>query len=103
VTYRVIVTPEAEMGIRNSFHYILQRSPLNGARWLQGLYHQIDTLERLPERGAYARERDYVEEDLRQLLFKSHRIVYWVDKAKSIVYILQVRHTKRRTIGDAHC
>src|SRR5437762_1748091 len=59
--------PEAEKGIRTSFQYIHERAPLNAARWLQGLYDQIDTLERLPERCAFARERQYLEEDLRQL------------------------------------
>jgi plasmid stabilization system protein ParE len=47
--YDVIVTPEAQAGIREAFLYIQERSPLNAARWLQGLYAEIDTLEPLSD------------------------------------------------------
>ena len=98
--YEVIVTPEAQEGIRNSFQYIYERAPLNAARWLQGVYDQIDTLERFPERCAFAREREYLEEDLRQLVFKSHRIIFRIDKARKVVYVLHVRHAGRRAFGE---
>ena len=98
--YEVIVTPEAQAGIGESFNYVHERAPLNGARWLQGIYEQIDTLERHPERCACARERAYLEDDVRQLIFKSHRIVFKVDKARRTVYVLHVRHAKRRAIGE---
>ena len=100
MNYDVIVTPEAQAGIRESFNYIYDRAPLNAARWLQSLYRQIDTLERHPERCAFARERAYLEDDVRQLIFKSHRIVFKVDKARRTVYVLYVRHAKRRAIGE---
>jgi len=35
VKYQVIVTPDAQAGIRESFIYIHERSPLNAARWLE--------------------------------------------------------------------
>ena len=98
--YQVIVTPEAQAGIRSAFDYIRKRAPLNAARWLQGLYQQIDTLERCPERCGFARERRYLEEDLRQLVFKSHRIVFQIEKRNRKVYVLYVRHAKRRAVGE---
>ncbi|MBY0506529.1 MAG: type II toxin-antitoxin system RelE/ParE family toxin [Bryobacteraceae bacterium] len=98
--YTVVVTAEAQTGIRESFLYIFERSPENAAVWLQGLYNQIDTLERTPERCAYARERIYLDEDLRQLIYKSHRVVFCVDHKQSAVYVLHVRHGKRRAIGE---
>lgn len=76
--YKVIVTPEAEFSIRESFLYIFARSPLNAERWIRSLYAEIDTLETFPERCAFALEREYLEMDLRQLLFKSHRVVFSV-------------------------
>jgi plasmid stabilization system protein ParE len=62
--YEVIVTPEAQAGIREGFEYIAARSPLNAAHWIRGLYSQIDSLERFPERCAYAREREFLDEEL---------------------------------------
>ncbi|MBL8232069.1 MAG: type II toxin-antitoxin system RelE/ParE family toxin [Bryobacterales bacterium] len=99
--FEVIVTPEAQAGIRKSFLYIHERSPLNAARWIEGLYDEIDTLERFPERCSYAREREYLEEDLRQLVYKSHRVVFYVDKPKHTVYVLYVRHARRRAVGES--
>lgn len=98
--YHVIVTPEAQAGIRESFAYIHERSPLNAARWLQALYAEIDILEKFPERCAVAREREYLDEDLRQLVFKSHRVVFTVQKKEKRVYVLYIRHAKRRAVGQ---
>ena len=98
--YEVIVTPEAQEGIRASFQYIHERSPLNAARWLQGLYDRIDTLERSPARCGTARERKYFEEDLRQLLFKSHRIIFRINVSQKAVYVLYVRHAKQQAVGE---
>lgn len=93
--YQVIVTPEAETGVRESFRYIYKQSPLNAENWLRDLYAKIDTLEQFPERCAFARERDYLEEDLRQFNFKSHRVVFQVNNISSTVYVLHVRHSSR--------
>ena len=98
--FHVIVTPEAQTGVRESFLYIHERSPLNAARWLRTLYKKIETLARMPERCGSAREQEYLEEDLRQLVFKSHRIVFQIDKPQKTVWVLWVRHAKRRAIGD---
>jgi plasmid stabilization system protein ParE len=100
VKYQVIVTPEAQAGIRESFAYIHERSPLNAARWLQALYAGIDTLENLPERCSVAREREYLDEELRQLVFKSHRVAFTVQKKEKRVYVLYVRHARRRAVGE---
>lgn len=98
--YKVIVTPEAQASIRESFLYILARSPPNAERWIRKLYAQIDTLETFPERCAFALEREYLEVDLRQLLFKSHRVVFSVEKENSTVWVHEVRHAKRRALGE---
>ena len=98
--YRVIVTPEAQTGVRQAFEYIHERAPLSAARWLKGMYQKIDTLERFPERCTLARERAYLDETLHQLLFKSHRIVFLIDKKQHTVYVLYVRHVKRRAVGE---
>lgn len=99
-SYSVIVTPEAQAGIRESFLYIRARAPLNAERWLKQLYAQIDTLSRFPERCAFAPERAWLEEDLRHLIFKSHRVVFHIDRENEKVCILHVRHASRRAVGE---
>jgi plasmid stabilization system protein ParE len=63
-------------------------------------YRQIDTLETMPERCALARENEYFQDELRQLLFKSHRIIFRVDRAERIVWVLYVRHGRQGAIGE---
>ena len=57
-------------------------------------------MEQFPERYAYARERDYLKENLRQLIFKSHRVVFQADKKADTVYVLDVRHSRRLAVGE---
>jgi len=51
------------------------------------------------ERCGFAREREYLEEYLRQLLLEAHRLVFRIDKARKTVYVLHVRYARRRTAG----
>ncbi len=53
----------------------------------------------MPERRPQARESDYFEDTLRQLIFKSHRIIFRINDSKRIVDILYVRHGKQRRGG----
>lgn len=98
--FEVVVTPEAQAGILESFAYIHDRSPLNAARWLEALYAQIETLEHFPQRCAKARESEYLDDDLRQLVFQSHRVVFAIRIAERRVDVLYVRHAKRRAVGE---
>ena len=98
--YKVVVSPEAEFSIRESFLYILGRSPLQAERWIRSLYAEIETLETFPERCAFAREREYLEEDLRQLLFQSHRVVFSIDQTSRTVCVHEVRHAARAALGE---
>jgi len=65
-----------------------------------GLYKQIETLERFPERCSYAREREFFGGNLRQLLYKSHRIVFEVDVTGKRVSVIYFHHAARRAIGE---
>jgi plasmid stabilization system protein ParE len=96
--YEVIVTPEAEAGIVSAVAFIRQHSPENAIKWVRGLYKKIQTLETMPERCPLARENEYFEEELRQLVFKSHRIIFRIEKREHLVIVLHVRHGKQRTI-----
>lgn len=98
--YEVIVTPEAEAGILGALRYIHDNSPRNAGKWLRALYLKISTLESLPGRCGIAREQDYFEEELRQLIFKSHRIVFQIEKKARIVRVLYFVHGKQQAVGE---
>ncbi len=98
--YQVIVTPEAEAGILAAFRYIHDDSPRNAGKWLRALDSKISTLERFPGRCPIAREQEYFEEELRQLVFKSHRIVFQIEEKPRIVRVLYFVHGRQRAIGE---
>lgn len=98
--YKVVLTPEGEEALLQAFEYIFERAPFNGMRWLRAFHRAADSLGFLPERCPFAPERMVLEENLRHLVFKSHRIVFRVDKAKKEVHIVDVRHGRRRAGGE---
>jgi plasmid stabilization system protein ParE len=100
VTYAVFITPAAEAEIRETFTYIHRDAPLNAQRWLTRLYEQIDTLELFPNRCPVAPDSEHMGQELRHLLFESHRIIFRVETEARIVRILGVRHASRRAMGE---
>lgn len=99
MTYAIWFSPTARAEILEAFEYIRsdQHAPLNAARWLDGIIEAITTLAEFPESHALARESDEFEQVLRQLVFKSHRIVF--DVAGTTVRIHRVIHTARPSMG----
>ncbi len=95
---KVKIDDDAWHDALQAFHYIRNRAPLNAERWLQGLYDAVQSLEIMPQRCALARENEFFDEELRQLVFKSYRIVFTI--RTDTVHILFVRHTARRPLGE---
>lgn len=96
--FRVVMTPSADADVDDAFACIHQRSPRNADRWLAGLEEAFRSLRRFPKRGARAPESQFLQQDLRQLVYKSHRIIYRVEPG--VVRVLFVRHAARRPVGD---
>jgi plasmid stabilization system protein ParE len=93
--YEVIVTPAAENDVAEGFAYIQARSPLNAERWVRGLYKLVHKLESMPKRCGRAREADDLGLDLREIVFKSHRIVFQIDETEGVVFVVRVFHGAR--------
>ena len=98
--YSVEMTTTAERQLREAFHYIYERAPLNAGRWLNSIRDAIETLEFLPSRCGIAPESRFVDAELRHLLFKSHRIIFEVDEATRTVRILYVHHSSMRPVEE---
>jgi len=98
--YSVEMTPTAERELKSAFRYIHARSPLNAVRWLKKIHQAIDSLEDFPTRCGIARESAHLGETLRQFVFKSHRIIFFVDEPSKTVRILFVRHAKMQAVGE---
>ena len=97
--YEVIITPAAEADVAEAFAYIRSRSPLNAEKWLRALYDVVDGLAEIRGYGR-APESDWLDFDLHQKVFKSHRIVYSIDHERRRVYVHYVRHGARRAVRE---
>ena len=98
--YVVIVTPEAQSNIAAAYEYIAQHSPASADKWLLELYKKIDGLEQYPRRFGYAREQAHFADEIRQLVFKSHRIIFTIDDSMRTVHVAFVRHARMRSVGE---
>jgi plasmid stabilization system protein ParE len=92
--YRAEITAPAEAELQAAYQWIARDSPAAAERWRKGIYDVARSLETLPFRYGLAPENAAVDFELRQYVYKSHRILYTViDKT---VYILHVRHGARQ-------
>jgi len=93
--YHVIITPEAEAGLRAAYRYIRKQSPQAAREWIRHARQSIRTLSHHPERCPLAPESASFDEPIRELLFGSgnrgtYRVLFTV--VGQSVYIVQVRH-----------
>ncbi len=94
MTFRVVIEEQAADDITAHALWIVSRgAPENAARWVEGIEEAIRSLAFLPERCPLAAESDAFEFEIRQLLFKSHRVLF-VIQGKA-VHVLHVRHAAR--------
>ncbi len=76
------------------YRYLARSSPVNAAKWYDGLERAIRSLERFPRRCPRAPEGEAFEEEIRQLLFGAYRILFVI--RNRTVYVLHIRHGARR-------
>ena len=96
MTFRVVITPEAEDDLRAAARYIRQSGAPEAARvWLAGARKRIQSLATSPERAHAAPESVSFAEPIRELIYGSgNRGVYRILFAifDDTVFVLHVRH-----------
>ena len=78
--YAVVFTPEAQQEALDAAAYIAGTSPLNARRWYDGLEAAILSLASFPRRCAQAPESEFLGEELRHCVYKSHRIIFRIEE-----------------------
>jgi plasmid stabilization system protein ParE len=102
VTYRVIVSPNAEHDLREAYRHIRNYAPEAASRWIKDARRSIKTLARNPQRCPLAPESKSVEEPILELLYGKgprgvYRILFIV--VSGGVYVLHVRHGSRDALN----
>lgn len=93
-SYEVIITkPAARRYQEEILNYILQHFSLDRVLEINELINKLlESLEKMPERGAQEPQLEHKNEDYRFILFKQSRnlelkVVYFTDERKGIVYV----------------
>ncbi len=96
--HSVEITEPAERELEEAYCWIRDNySSARAARWRQGLYTKVDTLEQMPQRCGFAPENDWCDIELRQLLYGSYRILFTIYDTR--VFVLHIRHGARPFFG----
>ena len=95
MAFEVISTPAAESDVREVILYISRQSILAAAKWLMGFEDALEKLSEFPLRFMPFPEEQTGGNLYRSCLYHSHRIIYRVDEANKVVYIVRVYHVAR--------
>ena len=71
--------------------------PIAAEDWWNGLLDQIFSLETLPRRCPIIPEQQYFEDEMRHLIYASHRIIFSIDQ--HTVTILRIYHGARKSLN----
>ena len=94
MTYRVIITPEAEADLRTNYRYIRSQAPRAARDWIRRARQCAKSLARRPERCPLASESASFSQPIRELFFGTgnrgtYRFLFVV--LGQSVYILHAR------------
>jgi len=95
--YRVKTTATARDAIREQVRHIVveQRSPQNAAEWLDRIWSSVDGLEHLPFAYPQAEGYSHLPYVVRRVILDNHSILFTVDEANAIVYVVGLTHAAR--------
>jgi toxin ParE1/3/4 len=98
LNYRIEVAAAAMRDAEEYSRFILNQShdDLPAKAWRAGLRATIATLEQLPARCPLIPEREKFSEDLHQLLYHSHRVIFRIEPY--LVRILRIYHANLRPL-----
>lgn len=85
-------TLKAQASLDSIYEYIHQDAPFYAERFVQQLIDSADRLETFPLSGRLVPEVE--REDIREIIFQSYRIIYWIANDNQID-IIAVLHAAR--------
>jgi plasmid stabilization system protein ParE len=102
MNFRVKVLPRAKHDIEDTYHFIatVQQEPLAALRWVDGIERTMQSLSSLAHRGRVIREHELLgtDQELRQILFHKHRIIYSV--LDDLVQVVHIRRGSRQDMQE---
>ncbi len=90
---KILISNEAQKDLEEIFEYISYDSIIYANETLEKIYVRIYELNKNPYLGKVVLEIKFTQ--LRELIYKSYRIVYEVQENSKIIYIHFIIHVKR--------
>ena len=96
MVYKIIIEETAEIDANDYAQLIAMNSGINIAqKWLKGIEEKVFSLSLMPQRNKVIDESMEFGIELRQIIHKSHRIIYHINENANSVYILRIYHSAR--------
>ena len=105
MVFRVEVTLQAEQDADAILEWLLEQGASDtGLRWFLRLQDAIASLAVAPARCPLAPENDALPFETRQLLYGRKPHIYRIlfTTREDVVYVLRIRHGRRRRLGEPH-
>lgn len=102
MAYDLRITPLALADLEQAVAWYEQDGSKSvAAKWLDGITARMLSLQDMPKRCVLAPESEDTDFEVRQLSYKSHRIMFTVKNApKPIVFVLRIYHHARRPLAS---
>ncbi len=102
MAFRVELTKSAEADLEELYRWVAGRAPHHGAAWFNGLEQAMLSLDQQPARCPIAAESADPKRPVRVLHYgrgrHSYRVLFWIDRATHVVYVLHVRRGAREAL-----
>lgn len=89
-------TEPAVKDVESIYQFISKDSEYYASSYIDEIITRIETLQRFPDMGRMVPE--YGEENIKELIYQNHRIIYQVKEEK--VIILTIVHSRRKLLDD---
>ena len=96
---KVTWTLFARTQLKQISDYIKQTNPQNAQRWTQMILLKTRILADQPEIGQISPL--YIRPEIRELKLKNYRVIYRIDNATGIVYVLTIANDREELNSDA--
>ena len=95
--YKVFITAQAEIDIRNIDDYISNElfCPDKAVKIVELIERKVKTLSFFPERGRLYKAGKWAAYNVRVVSVKKYSILFYVDKENKIVTVLHVAYSRR--------
>jgi toxin ParE1/3/4 len=100
MAYRVEIARSAEAELEELYLWVVERAPIQGATWFNGLERAILALEQLPKRFRIASERLDPDRPIRVLNYGRsphvYRVFFTIDETARVVRVVHIRRGARQ-------